>query len=165
MPGKLGSSPLDCTNHNTQNTALLQSDAARYVGIQSDLSIPFCNNNSKSSSNPVTGNAQIGCNNSGASNNGLNSGWVQQVNAFVSQYSLDASGYGGSVTASGYGGSVTSSGYGGSVTPTCHANQGIGNGMEGADPGRSQPHGGSNDETGRTPGEKWIPKLLSKIGL
>jgi hypothetical protein len=31
-------------------------------------------------------------------------------------------------------------------------NQGIGNGAEGCDPGNSRPHGGSNDETGRTPG-------------
>jgi hypothetical protein len=34
--------------------------------------------------------------------------------------------------------------------PNC--NQGIGNGAEGCDPGNSSPHGGSNDETGRTPG-------------
>lgn len=33
-----------------------------------------------------------------------------------------------------------------------HCNQGIGNGAEGCDPGNSRPHGGSNDETGRTPG-------------
>lgn len=31
-------------------------------------------------------------------------------------------------------------------------NQGIGNGPEGCDPGNSSPRGGSNDETGRTPG-------------
>lgn len=30
-------------------------------------------------------------------------------------------------------------------------NQGIGNGAEGCDPGNSRPHGGSNDEGGRTP--------------
>ncbi|MBW4559780.1 MAG: S-layer homology domain-containing protein [Mojavia pulchra JT2-VF2] len=35
-----------------------------------------------------------------------------------------------------------------------HCNQGIGNGAEGCDPGNSQPHGGSNDEGGRTPGRK-----------
>ncbi|WP_052754527.1 S-layer homology domain-containing protein [Calothrix sp. 336/3] len=35
-----------------------------------------------------------------------------------------------------------------------HCNQGIGNGSEGCDPGNSRPHGGSNDETGRTPGNK-----------
>lgn len=34
--------------------------------------------------------------------------------------------------------------------PNC--NQGIGNGAEGCDPGNSAPRGGSNDETGRTPG-------------
>ncbi|WP_392530463.1 S-layer homology domain-containing protein [Nostoc sp. C117] len=33
-----------------------------------------------------------------------------------------------------------------------HCNQGIGNGSEGCDPGNSHPHGGSNDEGGRTPG-------------
>ncbi|HEY9633248.1 MAG TPA: S-layer homology domain-containing protein [Coleofasciculaceae cyanobacterium] len=33
-----------------------------------------------------------------------------------------------------------------------NCNQGIGNGSEGCDPGNSRPHGGSNDETGRTPG-------------
>jgi hypothetical protein len=32
-----------------------------------------------------------------------------------------------------------------------HCNQGIGNSAEGCDPGRSMPHGGSNDETGRRP--------------
>jgi S-layer homology domain len=35
-----------------------------------------------------------------------------------------------------------------------HCNQGIGNGAEGCDPGNSRPHGGSNDEGGRTPGAK-----------
>ncbi len=35
-----------------------------------------------------------------------------------------------------------------------HCNQGIGNGAEGCDPGNSHPHGGSNDEGGRTPGMK-----------
>ncbi|ARV59903.1 S-layer protein [Nostocales cyanobacterium HT-58-2] len=36
-----------------------------------------------------------------------------------------------------------------------HCNQGIGNGSEGCDPGKSQPHGGSNDEGGRLlPGAK-----------
>jgi hypothetical protein len=35
-----------------------------------------------------------------------------------------------------------------------HCNQGIGNGAEGCDPGNSRPHGGSNDEGGRTPGMK-----------
>lgn len=73
----------------------------------------------------------------------------------------------------GYGGSVDLAGYGGSVDPEplpepdplpapeplpvpkpdkCHYNQGIGNGSEGGDPGKSRPHGGSNDEGGRTPG-------------
>jgi S-layer homology domain len=38
--------------------------------------------------------------------------------------------------------------------PRRHCNQGIGNGAEGCDPGNSRPHGGSNDEGGRTPGKK-----------
>ncbi|MGI8504383.1 MAG: S-layer homology domain-containing protein [Hassallia sp.] len=38
--------------------------------------------------------------------------------------------------------------------PRQHCNQGIGNGAEGCDPGNSHPHGGSNDEGGRTPGGK-----------
>ncbi|WP_392481642.1 S-layer homology domain-containing protein [Nostoc sp. C110] len=40
------------------------------------------------------------------------------------------------------------------VKPRRHCNQGIGNGSEGCDPGNSSPHGGSNDEGGRTPGNK-----------
>ena len=35
-----------------------------------------------------------------------------------------------------------------------NCNQGIGNGAEGCDPGNSMPHGGSNDEGGRTPGNR-----------
>ncbi len=38
--------------------------------------------------------------------------------------------------------------------PKRHCNQGIGNGAEGCNPGNSRPHGGSNDEGGRTPGSK-----------
>ncbi len=34
-----------------------------------------------------------------------------------------------------------------------NCNQGIGNGPEGCDPGNSRPHGGSNDEGGRVPGQ------------
>ncbi|MEO1122591.1 MAG: hypothetical protein AAFX95_00785 [Cyanobacteria bacterium J06639_16] len=33
-----------------------------------------------------------------------------------------------------------------------NCNQGIGNSAEGCDPGNSMPHGGSNDEGGRAPG-------------
>lgn len=40
------------------------------------------------------------------------------------------------------------------IKPRRHCNQGIGNGSEGCDPGNSRPHGGSNDEGGRTPGNK-----------
>lgn len=39
-----------------------------------------------------------------------------------------------------------------------NCNQGIGNGAEGCDPGNSRPHGGSNDEGGRTPGNRIAPK-------
>jgi len=35
-----------------------------------------------------------------------------------------------------------------------NCNQGIGNGSEGCDPGNSRPRGGSNDESGRTPGSR-----------
>lgn len=35
-----------------------------------------------------------------------------------------------------------------------NCNQGIGNGAEGCDPGNSSPRGGSNDEDGRTPGQR-----------
>ncbi|MGJ3248289.1 MAG: S-layer homology domain-containing protein [Elainellaceae cyanobacterium] len=35
-----------------------------------------------------------------------------------------------------------------------NCNQGIGNGAEGCDPGNSRPHGSSNDEGGRTPGNR-----------
>lgn len=35
-----------------------------------------------------------------------------------------------------------------------NCNQGIGNGAEGCDPGNSSPRGGSNDEGGRTPGDR-----------
>jgi hypothetical protein len=38
--------------------------------------------------------------------------------------------------------------------PRQHCNQGIGNGAEGCDPGNSHPHGGRNDEGGRTPSGK-----------
>ncbi|MFS0513221.1 S-layer homology domain-containing protein [Nostoc sp. UIC 10607] len=40
------------------------------------------------------------------------------------------------------------------VKPRRNCNQGIGNGAEGCDPGNSRPHGGSNDEGGRTPGNR-----------
>ncbi len=40
------------------------------------------------------------------------------------------------------------------IKPRRHCNQGIGNGSEGCDPGNSHPHGGSNDEGGRTPSRK-----------
>ncbi|MEH2095552.1 S-layer homology domain-containing protein [Nostoc sp.] len=40
------------------------------------------------------------------------------------------------------------------IKPRRHCNQGIGNGAEGCYPGNSHPHGGSNDEGGRTPGNR-----------
>ncbi|MEA5515668.1 S-layer homology domain-containing protein, partial [Nodularia sp. UHCC 0506] len=40
----------------------------------------------------------------------------------------------------------------GNTQPRQNCNQGIGNGSEGCDPGKSSPRGGSNDEGGRTPG-------------
>lgn len=40
------------------------------------------------------------------------------------------------------------------VKPRRNCNQGIGNGAEGCDPGNSRPHGGSNDEGGRTSGNR-----------
>ncbi|MEB3337373.1 MAG: hypothetical protein VKJ46_07930 [Leptolyngbyaceae bacterium] len=39
-----------------------------------------------------------------------------------------------------------------------NCNQGIGNGSEGCDPGKSRPHGGSNDEGGRTPSSGTLRK-------
>ncbi|MBD2460519.1 hypothetical protein H6G89_05620 [Oscillatoria sp. FACHB-1407] len=56
-----------------------------------------------------------------------------------------------------YGGTVDSASYGGGTDPVpykFHYNQGRGNGAEGGDPGKSQPHGSSNDELGQTPGSK-----------
>jgi hypothetical protein len=65
-----------------------------------------------------------------------------------------SAGYGGSIAPA----PVVSASYGGSITPKPSVkpacNQGIGNGSEGCDPGKSQPRGGSNDEGGRKPGEK-----------
>jgi hypothetical protein len=72
---------------------------------------------------------------------------------------VGGAGYGGTITApvvtnpapTNFMGSNTGSGFG---SQCVHFNQGIGNGAEGGDPGKSQPRGGSNDETGRTPGQK-----------
>jgi hypothetical protein len=50
--------------------------------------------------------------------------------------------------------SVESSSTNPSRPPRQNCNQGIGNGAEGCDPGNSSPHGGSNDEGGRTPGNR-----------
>lgn len=111
------------------------------LGVQSDLSASLYQSASKSSSSD-----QAVC---GGTSLMTETSWETQVNTFVSSY--DYSGYGG---------------YGGVVEPTPepivtrHANQGIGNGIEGADPGKSRPHGGSNDEGGRQPGDRWFPKLF-----
>jgi RTX calcium-binding nonapeptide repeat (4 copies) len=64
----------------------------------------------------------------------------------------------GTVDSAGYGGTVDSAGYGGTVDPIVHFNQGIGNGAEGGDPGKSNPHGGSNDELGQMPGSNYGKK-------
>lgn len=73
----------------------------------------------------------------------------------------------------GYGGPVDLAGYGGPIDPEplpepepskCHYNQGIGNGAEGGDPGKSRPHGGSNDEGGRTPGSPSKDPLTGSKG-
>ncbi len=85
-----------------------------------------------------------------AGDGALPKGLVRQLNALFPPQTTSAAGYGGS---------TSTAGYGGSVGKTCHYNQGIGNGSEGGDPGNSHPHGGSNDETGRTPGQRWVPKL------
>jgi hypothetical protein len=74
---------------------------------------------------------------------------------------VGGAGYGGSVTTpvvtspgpGSFMGSNAGSGFG---SQCVHFNQGIGNGAEGGDPGKSRPHGGSNDETGRTPGQKCV---------
>jgi hypothetical protein len=111
------------------------------LGVQSDLSASLYQSASKSSSSDQA----VG----GSTLLTTETSWETQVNTFVSSY--DCSGYGG---------------YGGVVEPTPepevirHFNQGIGNGSEGGDPGKSSPHGGSNDEGGRTPGQRWIPKLF-----
>ncbi len=71
---------------------------------------------------------------------------------------VSAAGYGGAITpapmvvATPSGGTLNLAGSNG--VKTVHFNQGIGNGAEGGDPGKSQPRGGSNDESGRTPGKK-----------
>jgi hypothetical protein len=74
---------------------------------------------------------------------------------------IDLSGYGGSIAPAPLPTTVSTSGYGGfigsdsGVGKQCvHFNQGIGNGAEGGDPGKSAPRGGSNDEGGRTPGQR-----------
>lgn len=112
------------------------------LGVQSDLSVPLYQSGSKSSSVD-----QVVCGTTSLMNE---TSWQEDVNTFVASY--DYSGYGG---------------YGGVVEPTPepepilrHFNQGIGNGAEGGDPGKSSPHGGSNDEGGREPGQRWFPKLF-----
>jgi hypothetical protein len=133
-------------SRNFQETALVQSESTLFINnkYKADLNAPLNQGMSKSSSSAVPGptnpTALENCNPAG--------GWMKQVSSFVSQYSTDLSGYGGSA------------GYGGTVEPTPvlrHFNQGIGNGAEGGDPGKSSPHGGSNDEFGRQPGDRFIP--------
>lgn len=132
----------NAANNANQNAAFL----SQKFGGKADLCVPLYQQQSASSSSELnTQNTQTNlC--SGSTQ------WQQQVTTFVSSY--DTASYGGTTTA-GYGGSDPVP-----VVSTKHFNQGIGNGMEGGDPGKSQPHGGSNDEGGRTPGQRWIPKLF-----
>jgi hypothetical protein len=127
------------------------SEPSKYA---SDLTAPLYGVTSKSSSTLDS----LG--NKGSSNalktacsGGVSLNLKEQINAHVAKYSsqLNAAGYGGSV----------STGGSGSSTKNRHFNQGLGNGAEGGDPGKSAPHGGSNDELGRTPGQPFSP--LPKI--
>jgi hypothetical protein len=153
------STSLDCSLKGAQDAAFSQAHSVmpNNTGNSSALSVPLYNSGSVSSctdaANAKGGNGQLVAMAHGANP----AAWQNQVTSFVSQYSVDCSGYGGSVDSAGYGGEVVVTGK--------HFNQGIGNGMEGGDPGKSQPHGGSNDEGGRTPGQKWIPKIFSGLGF
>ncbi len=133
--------PLDFSSQAGQNASLQAIDVLSKKAA-SDLNVPLYQSGSKSSSADVAG-APAG----GACLN-VSGNWLGEVNTFVSSY--DSAGYGG------YGGVEPTP----EPTPLRHFNQGIGNGMEGGDPGKSAPHGGSNDEGGRTPGQRWIPKLF-----
>ncbi len=134
--------PLDFSSQAGQNASLQAVDALAKK-FASDLLVPLYQGGSMSSSADVA--SQGNCVAVDLSTNT----WQGEVTTFVSSY--DAAGYGG------YGGIEPTP----EPTPiTRHFNQGIGNGMEGGDPGKSAPHGGSNDETGRTPGQRWIPKLF-----
>lgn len=132
----------NAANNANQNAAFL----SQKLGGKADLCVPLFQQQSASSSSDL--NTQNTQTNLGCSGSTL---WQDQVNTFVSSY--DTASYGGTTSTADYGGSDP-------VVSTKHFNQGIGNGMEGGDPGKSQPHGGSNDEGGRTPGQRWIPKLF-----
>lgn len=131
---------------NSKDAALMQSGAnLQQPNVKSDFDVPLYGQGNRSSSS-------LDVLASKAGNANLPKGLAQQINAlFAPVVDTSTAGYGGSTA--GYGGGTT--------TPTPrHFNQGIGNGSEGGDPGKSAPHGGSNDETGRTPGQRWFPKLF-----
>lgn len=151
------STSLDCSLKSNQSAGFSQANSvmSNNVGGSASLAAPLYNAGCVSSSAAVSqgSNGQLVAMSHGANP----AAWQNLVTSFVSSYTIDSSGYGGTVDSSGYGGSVEIS--------DKHFNQGIGNGMEGGDPGKSQPHGGSNDENGRTPGQRWIPKIFSSLGL
>jgi hypothetical protein len=153
-----GSSPLDFSPKVPNNNACLNAapQALDKLGCKSDLSAPLYQSGSKSSCSDVSVIQGV----SSTSSNTSSVNWQTQVSSFTSTYSYDISGYGGVVTTAYGGGPIPTP----TPTPTtCHFNQGIGNGMEGGDPGKSAPHGGSNDEGGRTPGQRWIPNIFSGL--
>ncbi len=131
---------------NSQDAALLQSGAnLQQPTAKSGLDVPLYGQGNRSSSSLDALSTKAG-------NGNLPKGLAQQLNVLFPPQNTSSAGYGGS---------TSSAGYGGSVTTRVHYNQGIGNGAEGGDPGNSHPHGGSNDETGRTPGQNWFSKLFS----
>jgi hypothetical protein len=151
-PSKSASSDLGLKNPKNPGVGQQATVLPESVKAASDLSSPLYNTGSMSSS--ANSNAVGPTNPIAIANSNSPLLWQQQVDQFVSDY--NAGGYGG----------YDMGGYGGTEDPvTRRYNQGIGNGTEGGDPGKSQPHGGSNDEDGRTPGQRWIPKIFSGLGF
>lgn len=140
--------PCSSSFQNSKDAALVQPQATfQPLGGKGDLQAPSFGQGNRSSQSLDVLSAKAG---SGSS---LPKGLAQQLNVLLPAPSnIDMS------SLAGYGG-TTSAGYGGTTTTPlpegkCHYNQGIGNGAEGGDPGKSRPHGGSNDEGGRTPGKR-----------
>jgi hypothetical protein len=134
----------------------LPTNASVYstFGSPSALNAPLYNVAPKSSSEPMGGKETIA--NKCSKVVGMVTGLFTPPPTNV----VAVSGYGGpiatpvttTVSTSGYGGFIGSDS---GVGQKCvHFNQGIGNGSEGGDPGKSAPRGGSNDEGGRTPGQR-----------